>query len=79
MRGAGLVPEGIETDRPSVARLYDFFLGGQHNFAAEITQFFCGFDLVPPGLVYLPLWRPEGPPPGNPEQAWFYAGVGRKP
>ena len=29
------VPDGIDTDRPSVARLYDFFLGGNHNFAAD--------------------------------------------
>src|SRR5271163_201297 len=28
-------PEGVETDRPSVARLYDFFLGGHHNYAAD--------------------------------------------
>ncbi len=45
---------------------------------AEIMRFFTGFDLVKPGLVYLPLWRPDGKPPWNPERAWFYAGVGRK-
>ena len=41
-------------------------------------RFFDGFELVEPGLVYLPLWRPDGQPPENPERAWFYAGVGRK-
>jgi S-adenosyl methyltransferase len=46
--------------------------------SAEIMRFFDGFDLVEPGLVYLPLWRPDGNPPWNPERAWFYAGVGRK-
>ncbi len=46
--------------------------------SAEIMRFFAGFDLVEPGLVYLPLWRPDGKPPKNPELAWFYAGVGRK-
>src|ERR1700722_5510426 len=35
MAEPGLVPEGVETDRPSVARLYDFFLGGHHNYAAD--------------------------------------------
>ncbi len=45
---------------------------------AEIARFFAGFDLVEPGLVYLPAWRPDGPPPAHPERAWFYAGVGRK-
>jgi len=43
----------------------------------EITRLFEGFDLVDPGLVYLPLWRHDGQVPANPEQAWFYAGVGR--
>jgi hypothetical protein len=28
-------PPGIDLDRPSVARVYDFFLGGYHNFAAD--------------------------------------------
>ena len=27
MGEAGVAPEGVETDRPNVARLYDFFLG----------------------------------------------------
>src|SRR5260370_41249770 len=35
MAEAGLTPEGIDSDRPSVARLYDYFLGGHHNFAAD--------------------------------------------
>jgi S-adenosyl methyltransferase len=46
----------------------------------EIARFFTGFDLVQPGLVYLPLWRPDDPGAADhPERAWFYAGVGRKP
>jgi hypothetical protein len=28
-------PVGIDLDRPSVARVYDFYLGGFHNFAAD--------------------------------------------
>ncbi len=28
-------PEQIDIERPSVARMYDFFLGGSHNFAAD--------------------------------------------
>jgi hypothetical protein len=46
---------------------------------AEITRFFDGFDMVEPGLVYLPLWHPDGGLPEHPERAWFYAGAGRKP
>jgi hypothetical protein len=45
---------------------------------AEILRFFGGFELLEPGLVYLPLWRPDGPVPDHPERVWFYAGVGRK-
>ena len=29
------VPEGIDVDRPSAARVYDYWLGGSHNFAAD--------------------------------------------
>jgi hypothetical protein len=29
------VPEGIDPERPSSARMYDYFLGGAHNFAAD--------------------------------------------
>lgn len=28
-------PEELDTDRPTVARLYDYLLGGQHNFAGD--------------------------------------------
>ncbi len=35
MAEPGQAPAGVETDRPSVARLYDFFLGGHHNYAAD--------------------------------------------
>jgi hypothetical protein len=46
----------------------------------EILGLFDGFDLVDPGLVHVPLWRP-GPDdhvPDNPSEYWVYAGVGRK-
>ncbi len=45
----------------------------------QILRFFDGFEIVEPGLVYLPLWRPDGAAPEHPERAWFYAGLGRKP
>lgn len=44
----------------------------------EIRRFFDGYELIEPGLVYLPLWRHDGQVPDKPEQAWFYACVGRK-
>jgi hypothetical protein len=47
---------------------------------AQIIRFFTGFDLVEPGLVQVPLWRPDGQPPGPRELAeiGIYGGVGRK-
>ncbi|MFE9421536.1 SAM-dependent methyltransferase [Kitasatospora sp. NPDC006697] len=29
------VPEGMDLDRPAAARVYDYYLGGSHNFAAD--------------------------------------------
>ncbi|ONI84610.1 hypothetical protein ALI22I_29120 [Saccharothrix sp. ALI-22-I] len=48
---------------------------------AEVTAFFDGFDLVDPGVVYLPLWRPESPDEvdEHPERFTGLAAVGRKP
>jgi SAM-dependent methyltransferase len=28
-------PEGVDLDRPSVARVYDYYLGGSHNYAVD--------------------------------------------
>ncbi len=48
---------------------------------ADILRFFDGFDLVQPGLVYVPEWRPDSPAdvPDDPGQFWCLVGVGRKP
>jgi SAM-dependent methyltransferase len=46
---------------------------------AQLLRFFEGFELVEPGLVYVPGWRPDpADPVANPEGAWIYGGVGRK-
>lgn len=29
------MPAGIDTERPSAARIYDYYLAGAHNFAAD--------------------------------------------
>jgi hypothetical protein len=46
----------------------------------QVTAFFDGFDLVEPGLVQAPLWRPDGraPRPRDLVKLGIYAGVGRK-
>jgi hypothetical protein len=47
----------------------------------QVERFFAGWELVPPGVVYLPQWRPEpgGPAVERPERMPGLAGVGRKP
>ena len=45
----------------------------------EIARFFQGFELIGPGLVWAPEWRPGSPGdvPDDPAQSWTVAGVGR--
>jgi hypothetical protein len=45
---------------------------------AQVSRFFTGLDLVEPGVVPLPQWRPDSKDEARaPTMAW--AGVGRKP
>jgi hypothetical protein len=46
----------------------------------QIAALFDGFDLVEPGLVQAPLWRPDDKPPRPKEleKIWVYGGVGRR-
>ncbi|MEU5690375.1 SAM-dependent methyltransferase [Actinosynnema sp. NPDC020468] len=47
---------------------------------AQVEALFAGFDLVEPGVVHLPLWRPASPDDvdGRPERFAGLAAVGRK-
>jgi hypothetical protein len=45
----------------------------------EIGRFFDGLELVEPGLVSCPLWRPESDAFGTPEPVDAFGAVGRKP
>lgn len=47
----------------------------------EIEAMFTGFELVEPGVVFLPEWRSDGPGAlyeDDPRKSWALAGVGRK-
>ena len=48
---------------------------------AQIAAFFGDWNLVEPGLVQVPLWRPDGPPPRPKDlrRMWIYGGVARHP
>ena len=47
---------------------------------AEILRFFDGFDLVDPGLVFIPQWRPDSPDdvPSDPGSFGNLVGVAQK-
>jgi hypothetical protein len=47
---------------------------------SQLAEFFEGLSLVDPGLVHIPLWRPDSPEDlllDQPERTSGYAGVGR--
>jgi hypothetical protein len=47
---------------------------------AKIARFFEGFELVEPGLVHPPEWRPDDPAERElPGRQWLYAGVAGRP
>jgi S-adenosyl methyltransferase len=54
----------------------------QYRTHGQVRRFFDGLELVEPGLVHTPLWRPEGPEDfllDQPARAFSLAGIGRKP
>lgn len=71
--GSDLLP-----DDPEKMKVYQQASQGAMRDHAQITAFFQGFDLVDPGLVRLPAWRPAEEPPTDIDQYWMYGGVGRK-
>jgi hypothetical protein len=44
----------------------------------EIVRFFAGLELIDPGVVQVPHWRPDGPEPADASKVWILGGVGRK-
>ena len=69
-----LLPVETEQLRP----IYRSSATGALRDRAEVLGFFDGFDLVEPGLVQVPLWRPNSEPPEDLSQYWMYGGVGAK-
>jgi S-adenosyl methyltransferase len=45
----------------------------------EIIRFFAGLELVEPGLVQVPYWRPDERVPADADKVWILGGVGHKP
>jgi hypothetical protein len=46
---------------------------------AEISAFFAGTDLLPPGVVQYPQWHPGEPARDAVDEVAAYCGLGRKP
>ncbi|MFB4273937.1 SAM-dependent methyltransferase [Nonomuraea sp. MTCD27] len=69
-------------DSRDAERKYLALLGtGRFRTVAEITGFFDGFELVEPGVVPLPRWRPDAAVPEalTVGQRLMFGGVARKP
>ncbi|MEV4255604.1 SAM-dependent methyltransferase [Spirillospora sp. NPDC049652] len=45
----------------------------------DVARFFGDFEMVDPGLVWVPWWRPEEEPAEDSDLVWFLGGVARKP
>jgi hypothetical protein len=45
-------PEGVDTDHPSAARMYDYLLGGNHNFAVDRKAAERILSIVPDAAVH---------------------------
>jgi hypothetical protein len=70
-------PEEMAEMGQRVERLYQLTTASLvTRTRAQVERFFDGFELVPPGLTEIQLWRPDQRSsllPGG-----FYGGVGRK-
>ena len=69
-------PEVVEAQKLSARTSTEIVLRSK----AQILEQFRGFTLVEPGLVHLPLWRPEAPGEvdSSPERFGAFGGVGLK-
>lgn len=64
------------------AKVYDAATAQAHvRGHDEVLALVRGLDLVEPGMVWTPLWRPEAEAgiPAHPEQSFYYALLARKP
>lgn len=76
----------LDLDHPAAVQLKSSMtrMFGRIQFRTldQVQALFCGLELVPPGLVRVPDWRPDGDVPGAGSQprelGLACAGVGRK-
>lgn len=71
--------EGREEEADQVKSVYHNTDSSLHpRTRAELARFFAGFDLVEPGVVWAPEWRPETPDQVD-DMTTVVCGVGRLP
>ncbi|WP_046472237.1 SAM-dependent methyltransferase, partial [Allosalinactinospora lopnorensis] len=74
----GDAPESAELERVLLSQLGT----GRVRTPEELTRFFDGLEILPPGLMPLPLWRPDTPVTDSTSTAVRFmtgGGVGCKP
>jgi SAM-dependent methyltransferase len=84
--GSHLAVSHLSSDDPQVREgvtrfTLDAFGGhwGRVRSPEEVAGFFDGLETVPPGLVSVTAWRPDGKEEQEASSEWFeYGGVGRK-
>jgi len=69
----------FDTSVPQTARIWNYWLGGKDNFPVDRAVGDQVLELVDPGVVSPPRWRPEPSPSGLPAEIDSFCGVGRKP
>jgi len=66
----------------TLAQLARLYAATTHPVGFRSRAQFAGFEVIAPGIVFAPAWRPDGSPSPfttEPERAAVLAGVGRKP
>lgn len=78
--GQRINPEGLQDVEDAYRR--QAATTGRLRSRAEIAGYFDGFELVEPGLTWVPAWRPDPGEPSefdDPRQSMTLAGVARRP
>jgi hypothetical protein len=75
--------DGTDTDEAFTKAQQGYDEGGAEPYRLrspeQVAGFFDGLELVEPGVVTLPEWRPDAGGAGGPEKVDAYCGVARKP
>jgi S-adenosyl methyltransferase len=75
--------EIIDLDRPVAILLFSVLTdlpdgASAMRITTEVELFFGELELVEPGVVYVPRWRPDKAMPCRPDSVWVAGGIGRK-